>query len=466
MKNRTTTDRVLPFAGMDIVVAGRGQCPIASSNDNSFHENTDNNVSRSEVKYEVFRNDLPCLLAAIEDSLPEIDRPHRSTATIHFHDRVSGAPSVDFGCRLRGYGELDPASPDVSALNRMPWQFERKCKKTKTRDGIVRSLADVRCGDTGKVFVNGDLRSLNTLKVVERRHFALGSRQDEQRRLTTDLSRSLYRFDGEELRFLGDMGPRIELKTPRKTELPSFLPAAQDVLHDALPFGSLYFYMQNVLRSQIRKDSFDHLGELELKFMVKNGRAHDLLFPVLTWMRAHTGSFQLLLPDPRYMCRMRRYHVCEASDPGVAATIVETPAGRCSLKAKRNAHSRGATLIRETAASHTTDIDGNKTDAAAFARAHQLRRINSFVKTQSKVPFHLRNGLAFQISLDECTDTNGRILNQLELEFIGDVTGKRPRLSQVLSAMTGLSAAISKAPFAGALRPTAMCKHRYFAEAA
>lgn len=466
MNNTTINDRFLPLAVTMNNNIDHTAYPALPRKASGVFRKRESTTVRCEKKIDFFCNDLPDVLSSVEENLSEIARPHRSTATVHFHDPVSGAPAVDFGFRLRGYGDLDPIAPEMALLDRMSWQVERKSNKIKTLDGVLNSLAEARCADSGRYLINGTKRSANTLKIVERRHFALANRCDEFRRMTADICRSLYRFDGNDLAFLGEMGPRLEVKTPHEMALPGFLAGSEDLLHETLPFSSLYLYLQHVLRSRIRKDSFDHLGELELKFAVTQSRARDLLFPVLSWLTAHASTFRFLLPDPKYMCRMRRYHVGEGNDPGIAATIVETPAGRCSLKKKRNARSEGAALIRDTVASHNTDIDGQKTDAAAFAAAHGLRRINSFVKVQRKVPFHLQSGLAFQLSLDECRDRSGRVLQQMELEFIGDVTGRRPDLPVVLSAMAGLSAAFSSAPFAGALQPTDMSKHHFFAEAA
>ena len=54
-------------------------------------------------------------------------------------------------------------------------------------------------------------------------------------------------------------------------------------------------------------------------------------------------------------------------------------------------------------------------------------------------------------------------LDQLELEFIGDVTGKRPDKISVLATMSDLVKSIQQSPFAASLRPTRLSKHQYFA---
>ncbi|MBG6176673.1 hypothetical protein IWQ55_004081 [Labrenzia sp. EL_208] len=423
-------------------------------------------VIRSEEKRDIFYSDLSGVVTQIEERLPEIARRHESTATIHFHDQFMGAPAVDFGTRLRSYCDLAPLGPDPDKLACLDWRIERKNRKRKTFEGILGSLGDARSIGPGRLVVNNRALTANTLKIAARRHFALQGQDDERLRLTVDVNRALHKFENAGLVFLGEMGPRIEVKTPQPMALPDFLTETQEQLHEALPFGSLLLYFQHLLRSRICKDSFSHLGELELKFTVAHGRARDLLLPVLSWLGAQPTTFQLLLPYPQYMSRMRRYHVCEGGDRDAAATIVETPAGRCSIKSKKNARREGAVLIRETVASHNTDIEGKKMSPTAFAQGHDLRLVNSFVKVQHKVPFCLRNGLAFQLTLDECKDRSNRSLHQLELEFIGEVTGRQPDLTAVLSAMTDLSTGLSNAPFAHMLKPTRLSKHHYFIETA
>ncbi len=433
----------------------------ADVSDSRSSQQAEADCNRIEMKFDLFQHDLAAILPIVEASLSELTRPYETTATIHFTDPVHGAPSVDFGNRLRGYFDQSSVKPCIGTLGRLDWKIETKHRKIKKVEGRLHGLSPA-AGSSSAFVVRGKPQVANTLKLAKRRHFALGQRQDESRRLTIDLHRSLYKFGDAELLHLGDMGPRLELKSPLGGHRALIQRLSGGELHKSLPFSSLYLYFQHVLRSRICKSTFSHLGELEAKFAVKTGNARDLLQPVLEWIARNSHSFSLLLPAPNYMSRMRRYHVCDTGDMG-QATIVETPAGRCSLKTKRNAHTDGVVLVRETVASHTTDTDGTMLNAHSFARAHGLRLLNSFVKTQRKVPFHLRNGLAFQISADECECENGHRLDQLELEFIGDVTGKRPDGPSVLATMSDLVKSIQQSPFAASLRPTRLSKHQYFA---
>jgi hypothetical protein len=182
---------------------------------------------------------------------------------------------------------------------------------------------------------------------------------------------------------------------------------------------------------------------------------------VTEWLRRQPG-FRLLLPLPHQVVRMRRYHFCEGDDDGAQCTIVETAAGRLSAKVKRNAAAEGLLLLRSTEASRSTNVDGAREPVDVFAQRHGWRRFNTMTKVQAKIPFAVRSGHAYLVSVDDCVDEHGRTLRQLELEAIGSLGASPPRTTVLCAELQALAARLHSELPELSLRPTAESKFAWY----
>lgn len=414
---------------------------------------------RSEWRGDFFASELPALDRRIgELQLPHIVRPHKDTATIFL------TPSADVTAtplRLRGYGDFSETTDllDIDPDHGV-WRLERKEDTTKQLLAKV-SISGV-LGD--------DSLQPQVVRLASRNHFQLGDRDDgvdETRRLTVDASRRVFAV-GPDYRtiFLGDLGPRVEVKTPTEEETTAWVDRL--ILQDlaaALPNRSLELYMQHILRGMIHKNTYAGHPELEAKFSVANQDELAMAYAAITAQIRASPDIEPLLPQPSEIVRMRRYHVCRDS-AGNDVTVVETAAGRLSLKQKTNPRivrvKEAVILERDTVASHTTDLNGSTTDLETYLLQHGLSRLVTYEKHQRKLPFAYNGGNAFHVSMDLCTrvgDPTDR-LAQIELEFIGSIAS-RPRLDDLYTDMGNLTQTITDAY--SSVSPSVLDKQHHFA---
>ena len=418
---------------------------------------------RNEFKYDLFRSDLPEILRLIGREHDEIERPAPTTLTLFFYSSQLGAPEVETRLRLRAYGHVDdPTAVTLDELKTMSWRIEKKHGNIKECLGIITKLPKSVAADHEAWDIAGTILRPNLLKVTQRRHFALTPNHDESQRLTVDLSRNVFKFSGQ-LQHLGDMGPRVEVKLPanKQEDLVPLTSRLRSVGHWT-PFAGLASYFQFLLRHQIPAETHLSLPEIEAKHVISSGSALEVFDRLYGWLHTKRDQWRLLLPYPHTITRVRRYHVCESTFPGSSATVVETAAGRCSLKVKGHARQHGSLLLRETSASHETDLNGAVTLADAFIRANGLTKLNEFTKVQRKIPFALANGHSFQFSLDQCIDPSGRNLEQIEVEYIGSTDGHVPSTGQVLKEMDDIAGELRSSPLGPSLERTHLAKHAFF----
>lgn len=420
-------------------------------------------IVRNEFKYDLFRSDVPEITRTIERDYEEIERPAPTTLTLFFYSTELGAPEVERCFRLRTYAQLDdPLSATLDDLKTLTWQLERKHGRTKERLATIAGLPKSIDPDHEEWDVNGTIFRPNLLKVTQRRHFALAQNQDESQRMTVDLSREVFKI-GERLQPLGDMGPRVEVKLPvgkREDAVP--MAGRLRAAGHWTPFGGLANYFQFLLRRLLPMETHASLPEIESKHSLASGNPQQAFHRLDEWLGTKRHNWRPLLPFPHGIARVRRYHVCEGPRLGSTATVVETTAGRCSLKIKDDARQQGSALLRQTAASHTTDLDGTVLAPGDFIRAHGLNKLNEFTKFQRKIPVALANGHSFQFSLDQCTDPAGHRLAQVEIEFIGSTDGRVAPVGQVLEELEGIARELRASPIGPALEPTHVSKHEYF----
>ncbi|KAL7939986.1 hypothetical protein V8C42DRAFT_358264 [Trichoderma barbatum] len=424
----------------------------------TFQNHTQIMTIRSEFKYDLFQHDVSDIYRAVEREYQEINRPNNTTLTLYFHDIGQGAPAMDFSFRLRSYANFDRGITTLQDIRMLQWQVENKYEDKKTQLSILTSLPE---GDEWHLF--GATRRPATLKTSQRRHFAIGEPKDESRRVTIDVSRSLFQIVGQDLKLLGDMGPRVEVKLPGDVSEDHF-PLANRLRTAShwMAFGSLTTYNRSVLANLFPSETHMSLPEIESKYQIASGSAEQVFQGLFSFLSNGQRNWQLVLPYPHIIIRTRRYHVCQGLAPGSTVTIVETSSGRCSIKIKNDARSQGSVLLRTTQASHTTDINGQMMSPDEFAAAHGLTKINKFTKLQRKIPIALANGHGFQFTVDLCTDPQGRSLAQVEIEYMGSTDGIAPPTEQVLGEIQDIGHAMMASPIGLCLSSTHLTKHAFF----
>ncbi|KAL7907031.1 hypothetical protein GGI35DRAFT_457523 [Trichoderma velutinum] len=417
---------------------------------------------RSEFKYDLFQHDVSDIYKAIEREYQEINRPTTTTLTLYFYDSGQGAPTLDFSFRLRAYANLDRGITGLQDIRMLQWRVENKHEDKKTQLSILPSLPE---GDEWHLC--GATRRPRMLKISQRRHFAIGEPNDESRRLTIDVSRSQFQIIGQDLKLIGDMGPRVEVKLPGDMSEDHF-PLANRLRPAShwMAFGSLTNYFRSVLANLFSSQTHMSLPEIESKYQIASGSAEQVFQGLFSFLsnvqRDGQRNWQLVLPYPHIIIRTRRYHVCQGLSPTSTVTIVETSSGRCSIKIKNDAKSQGSVLLRTTQASHTTDINGQMMSPDEFAAAHGLTKINEFTKLQRKIPIALANGHGFQFTVDLCTDPQGRSLAQVEIEYMGSTDGRAPPIEQVLGEIQDIGRALIASPIGLCLSSTHLTKHAFF----
>jgi hypothetical protein len=427
---------------------------------------------RSEWRGDLFRSDLGGLLHRLPHE-HRIDRSLPDTITVFYGegDRwVDGQRPV----RIRTYSRLPDLSPHA-IVELTGHAITGKLQVKRSSDG---GLVDhVEMDSEGQTFpslpaelhVDGRVLTPHSLRVARREHFAagplLGDRPaSERERITIDVERHLFRLAGRDVpAYLGDLGPRLEIKGPERADVDAIADKLGVTgLVANLPFRSLELLFQDILREKVTVSLGSDLPEIEGKLEVLDpddaARAADRL---PAWVGQLEGA-RLLLPAPHRIVRMRRYHVCAHPGDERQWTAVETMSGRLSSKVKEGHREHNAVLIRDTTASHRTDVHGEHLPLAQFLAEHGLQWINTFDKRQVQVPFALADGSAFCVKIDDCLDVDGNRLVQCELEAIGSLS---PALDQaaIVRHLDELVSALSGDALTVRLRPTMQSKHQYFA---
>ena len=419
---------------------------------------------RIEWRGDLFASDLASFMGRLQQSrfIP-YDLPH--TLTVFLQPEREDL-NVEKTLRLRCYCELPEFSPEavVEIIRR---EIHGKLQ-LKERSGNVTEIARgaaalisepalLSSESLWKIKLAGQLYRATSVRVARRSHFELDA-PGEIVRITVDRQRLLFRLGKGSPRFLGDMGPRVEIKgTTREGTNAAQAAVNSDGLLRRLPYHSLELLFQDQLRHLIDPDSLRGFPEIESKFEISARNFTALAGRMERWI-GNMKDTRMLLPFPHRIVRMRRYHFCEAGQDGEERVAVETTAGRLSAKTKINPFATGPVLVRKTKASRTTDIDGAQQTPEAFLRDRAWTAINRVDKVQTKIPFRLGNGNCYQLSMDDCLDVFNRRLKQAELEYIGSVQGQ-PEPSDTYSELSLLSESLP-------LRSSLLSKFDFFARKA
>jgi hypothetical protein len=424
---------------------------------------------RVEWRGELFAADLASFLGRLSEArVVPYELPH--TLTI-FLQQERAVFDLDLTLRARSYcrlPDLEPESLHRAVAEGLSAKLQYKAASGETTEMVngpimLPHTSAERAGDGWcRLQLGGGDFVPTSVRVARRAHYELPPfRGRPPARVTIDHERALFRVVGGALRPLGEMGPRVEIKTPDAEEADRVLELLNpDGLLRRLRYRSLELLFQDMLRDDLPRASGGVRPEIEAKFELAAGDMARAAAAVIGWLDRRAGS-RLLLPHPHQVVRMRRYHFCEGEDDGVQHTIVETAAGRLSAKAKRGEVSRGHVFVRDTLASHSTDLDGSKESVESFARRHGWRRFNMMTKVQAKIPFALAGGNAYLVSVDDCLDLHGTPLRQLEFEYIGSL-GAPPQTEQVCEELEALAVALREGLPELGLRPTAESKFGFY----
>jgi hypothetical protein len=424
----------------------------------------------------MFRSDLAGVLPRLSPEA-RIQRPHRDTITIFYApdgEWVEDARPV----RIRAYGDL----PDLSPHTISGFVDHRLTGKLQAKSSVTAGI----CDEVDTEPIHGGLEDFprlpqhleldsrtytpHSLRLARRQHYSaaelLGRTEadTEHHRVTLDLERHLFRLDREQPIYLGDLGPRLEIKAPSPDEVR----AVQDGLGIGklgirLPYRSLELVFQDLLLGQLSVARTSSFPEIEGKLEVKGTRETEEIAGGLVEWVSSLPSARLLLPYPNRIVRMRRYHVCTSHTDPRQWTVVETMSGKLSTKIKASDRTDGAALLRDTDASHSTDREGRSLPLGQFLDEHQLERINLFHKRQIQVPFVLDNGHAYLVKIDDCEDPAGHRLREVELETVGSVKGDTLDEAAIVADTNRMVDQLLESPLGSELEPTAQSKHAFFA---
>ncbi|WPB57543.1 hypothetical protein [Xylophilus sp. GOD-11R] len=418
---------------------------------------------RIERRQDLFVKDIPRIQTLL-NNLPRIPRPYSHTITVFLRPDGPEEWNHEAVLRLRLYANLPSVNHETLSNLLQGGLNGTLQQKLPDLPLMVIGKARLQPNACGKLqcLVGAQPYLAHSIRVAKRLHYAYGDEIDESRRLTLDLERALFSVRPQgRLQFLGDMGPRLEIKgnTPQDIEsaaLVTGLPAqsSQPI------WRGLELVFQELLKYQLVHDT-EGYPEIERKFEVPGAIDQPFIDAVL----AAAQPCHLLLPFPHYINRVRRYHTCWSETEG-EHTVVEVPSGRLSLKIKRQARSFDGVLVRNTVASFTTARDGATETLDTFLARHRLNRLNSFEKRQTKIPISVPSGNAYILSFDKCRDAEGLSLHQLELEYIGGLNDDLPSVESVVHDLQKLSNTILEKMGGDRLLPTQRTKHQFYSDRA
>jgi hypothetical protein len=416
---------------------------------------------RTEFRGDMFRSDLDQALGNLGERVP-ISRIHPDTISVFFMTDNE----VEEGLRLRGYGQAPNIVGRLGDITVSEFHLENKSGFNKSRLDSL-SLAS-------PMEHEGRLHVPHAVRVARRDHYYLDQEGDEARRITIDYRRRVFALDAaidQGVRYLGDLGPRIEVKSPSAAEVGHHVMAlGLDDTSYTVHGRSMELLWGDRLKRVIAPMSYIGLPEVEKKYTVRRGSVAQWPDLISTFVDTNDALIPLF-PAGHQWTRLRRYHL-GFDDEGKPITVVETTAGRLSLKRKANPKLLpNGMLLRDTVACHDTDIKGDAREMPEFLAANGIVAATYFTKIQQKQPFYDEStGMAFHLSYDECwpSGPHERDLKQVEMEFIGSVGGRAsmPDLVQTMGRVASEFETWINTKAWGDLEPTSVSKMEHFLGAA
>lgn len=434
---------------------------------------------RVEWRGDLFRSDLARALPRLPDEAV-IERPFRDTITVFYAE--DGAWVDDHRpVRIRAYGDLPDPSPEALTA----FIQNRLRGKIQVKHAVPRVLGDevyVESRSQGRsrafpylprrLSIGQRVYTPHSARIARRVHYAgeplVGGSPDalELHRVTVDLERRLYRLAGrDEPAYLGELGPRIEVKAPDAEQAARIRQALQiEGIARTIPFRSLELLFQDLLLDSVAREQSAAEVEAKLEVVDSGSGATGLDEALHDWVRDLPDA-RMLLPFPHRIVRLRRYHVCWCAGDEREWTVVETMSGKLSAKIKAAPRVRDDVLLRDTQASHATDREGSGVPLLQFLAERRLIAINAFDKHQVQFPFALAGGRAFIVKVDDCRDPQGNRLVQCELERIGSIRGERVDEESTVADTARLLGSL-RAALGARVKPTTQSKHEFFSRRA
>ncbi|RYU90909.1 hypothetical protein EWM62_09750 [Mucilaginibacter terrigena] len=430
---------------------------------------------RIEWKGDFFKADLSVVMARLQRFRP-IVRPFSHTVTL-FYKKPDADDYTHYTLRIRTYANLQDMDA-VSVLHFLNQGITGKIqfKKNHGEKTELGNISVAACpGETlnhalHQITIAGETLVLESFRISKRMHWSIEPTRTlenrELKRITLDLERYLYLVTADrQLLFLGEMGPRLEIKAPANAAVELVLGIInRDGLMKEMNYRSLELLLQHKLANTIPQQTSKAFPEIEAKFDIAPNASINA-DDIMQWLSAELPVV-FLLPSPSKVVRMRRYHICrDPKDETIDCTLVETAAQRYSPKIKSNAYLTGQVLVRKTEASRTTDKNGTTGTLPSVLEQYGWDLLNSFEKLQTKIPFQLSDGFAYLLSIDNCIDCRGNQLQQLEIEYIGSSLTVPASAAVIFDDIQRVIASLLSYPlFRGKIAHSQISKHKYFAQ--
>ena len=429
-------------------------------------------TKRGEWRTELFSSSNLDFLKKIK--LKKLNFAKQYTGTVYFQNK-KGELLTEPSIRLRSYVSIKKLDKD--GLQRYIEEGSLfGTLEIKKSDGTKYELCDIsfieaKDGPTPwKILYEDKSYYFHTMKIAEREHFIIDDFECDQNevtkqilpRLTIDKNKLYFLMSKTgSLSYVGNLGMRIEFKYKTNLQLKKFNSHLdQDFVLKPLKYRSFEFLFQEILRKYLIYKSELGIPEIEKKFLLKNTDINHLAHKVILFIQ-NRKNLKLVFPHPYLFSRIRKYHLC--SDPkdrsDSQSTLVETLSGKYSIKIKNNSRVVNGSLIRDTKASYTTDLDGK--DVLQHYLQNGLKILNSFVKYQYKIPFIVNDSMIFTFSIDECVDKKNT-LRQLELEYSGTLDGVQHSIQEIVLVIKQLDRELLRSSIGSFLEHSKISKFSYF----
>jgi len=372
-------------------------------------------TKRGEWRTELFSSSNLDFLKKIK--LKKLNFAKQYTGTVYFQNK-KGELLTEPSIRLRSYVSIKKLDKD--GLQRYIEEGSLfGTLEIKKSDGTKYELCDIsfieaKDGPTPwKILYEDKSYYFHTMKIAEREHFIIDDFECDQNEVTKQIL------------------PRLTIDK-----------------------NKLYFLMS-------KTGSLSYVGNLGMRIEFKyKTNLHHLAHKVILFIQ-NRKNLKLVFPHPYLFSRIRKYHLC--SDPkdrsDSQSTLVETLSGKYSIKIKNNSRVVNGSLIRDTKASYTTDLDGK--DVLQHYLQNGLKILNSFVKYQYKIPFIVNDSMIFTFSIDECVDKKNT-LRQLELEYSGTLDGVQHSIQEIVLVIKQLDRELLRSSIGSFLEHSKISKFSYF----
>lgn len=438
-------------------------------------------INRTEWRMELFSEEN--LLWLYKPPYEKCILPHKNTITIYFQD-TDGTLTTNPTLRFRAYISIDEINEE-SLSKYLNEEILIGALQIKKQNGVKYEICDARIskehpGPTPfSVSYEDKISFVHSIKIVSREHFIIKSpsvtdtiSKQVLPRITLDSFRNFFimKSDGT-LQYLGNLGKRLEYKYRYVSELKKF----QEQLLQRMDNTSIspplrYHSFEPIFQYMFKKKIFTNNGhslyrrftEIERKYLYSNITENKLLDEILDFIKKEK-TFSFLLPFPHCFSRIRRYHLCKSLDSQDKReyTIIETLAGKYSIKIKSPIKTDSKALIRDTTASHTTDLTGLN-EMESLLTQYKLTLNNTFVKYQYKIPFAYENGRAFFLTVEIAADQKKTLL-MVELEYCGELQKDRSiDVNEILHLMDAIEHRMQTRDFYKYLEKTNLSKYSFF----